>query len=32
MTLLAHGFFWGYVAMLLGVGGSGIFIARWELS
>ncbi len=28
LTLL---FFWGYVAMLIGVGGSGIFIAEWEL-
>jgi hypothetical protein len=32
MTVLTQLFFWGYVAMLLGVGTSGIFIARWELT
>lgn len=24
-------FYWGYTLMLIGVGGSGILIARWEL-
>jgi len=31
MDFVTKAFFWGYVAMLIGVGGSGIFIARWEL-
>ena len=32
MRLLAQVAFWGYVAMLVAVGASGIFIARWELT
>lgn len=32
MRRLAQVFFWGYTAMLLGVGFSGMFIARWELT
>ncbi len=33
MTQLATNiFYYGYTAMLLGVGASGIFIAQWELS
>lgn len=32
MTTIARVFFWGYTAMLLGVGASGIFVARWELT
>ncbi|MEO8620528.1 MAG: DUF4345 family protein [bacterium] len=31
MTTLSLWLFWGYVAMLLGIGASGIFIAPWEL-
>lgn len=31
MTLLTKVFFYGYVAMLIIVGGAGIFIAEWEL-
>jgi len=27
----AQVFFWGYTAMLLGVGASGVFVAHWEL-
>jgi hypothetical protein len=29
---IARIFFWGYTAMLLGVGASGVFVARWELT
>lgn len=32
MRLVTLAFFWGYVAMLVGVGGAGIFVARWELT
>jgi Domain of unknown function (DUF4345) len=34
MTLkrIAQIFYYGYTVMLLGIGGSGILIARWELS
>ncbi|WP_168788288.1 DUF4345 domain-containing protein [Paraburkholderia aromaticivorans] len=31
MERMARLFFWGYMLMLLGIGGSGIFIAAWEL-
>ncbi|WP_233858108.1 DUF4345 domain-containing protein [Paraburkholderia sp. HD33-4] len=31
MERLARICFWGYMLMLLGIGGSGIFIAAWEL-
>ena len=32
MRLAAQVAFWGYVAMLVGVGFAGIFVARWELT
>jgi hypothetical protein len=32
MRRLALVFFWGYTGMLLGIGGSGILIAPWELT
>ncbi|MEP6999417.1 MAG: DUF4345 family protein [bacterium] len=32
MATLTQWFFWGYVGMLVGIGASGIFIARWELT
>jgi cytochrome b subunit of formate dehydrogenase len=32
MDTLARLFFWGYSLMLIVVGASGIFIARWELA
>jgi hypothetical protein len=32
LALVTQIFFWGYVGMLLGIGTSGIFIARWELT
>jgi len=31
MTTITHWLFWGYVGMLVGIGASGIVIARWEL-
>ena len=32
MNSLARIFFWGYSLMLIGIGASGIFVARWELT
>jgi hypothetical protein len=32
VTFVTLAFFWGYVAMLVGIGVSGIFIAPWELT
>lgn len=32
LRLANYVLFYGYVAMLLGVGGSGVFVAAWELA